>query len=70
MRCIHCKGKMEHATAPVHIDRKGCHVMLDDVPAWVCRQCGEAYFEEKEVDAVQDLIESVEQKAKDLAQTT
>ena len=44
--------------------------MLDDVPAWVCEQCGEAYFEEKEVDAIQDLIKSVEAKAGALASAT
>lgn len=63
MKCIQCKGRMKKATVPFHIDRKGCHVLLDKVPAWVCRQCGESYFEEKEVDAIQDLIKSVEQKA-------
>jgi len=41
--------------------------MLDSVPAWVCDQCGETYFEEKEADAIQDLIRSVEQKARALA---
>jgi len=40
--------------------------MLDAVPAWVCEQCGEAYFEEKEVDAIQELVRSVEQKAQAL----
>ena len=33
--------------------------MLDSVFAWVCEQCGEVYFEEKEVDAIQDLIKSL-----------
>ena len=47
----------------MHVDRKGCHVVLDKVSAWVCGQCGEVYFEEKEVKAIQDLILSVEQKA-------
>jgi hypothetical protein len=28
----------------------------------VCGQCGEAYFEEKEVDAVQKLIGAIEQE--------
>ncbi len=63
MKCIHCQGEMIRAAAPFHVDRKGCHLMLDAVPAWVCRQCGEAYFEEKEVDAVQELVKSIEQKA-------
>ena len=39
------------------------------VPAWVCGQCGEAYFEEKEVDAVQDLIKLIDQKAEELVMT-
>ncbi|MEA1946040.1 MAG: YgiT-type zinc finger protein [Thermodesulfobacteriota bacterium] len=51
------------------MDRKGCHLMLDNVPAWVCGQCGEAYFEEKEVDAVQDLIKLIDQKAEEIVMT-
>jgi YgiT-type zinc finger domain-containing protein len=67
MKCIHCQGEMRRGTTPFHIDRKGCHLMLDSVPAWVCDQCGETYFEEKEADAIQDLMRSVEQKARALA---
>jgi YgiT-type zinc finger domain-containing protein len=46
MKCIHCGGEMKPGTIPFHIDRKDCHVTLDKMPAWVCGQCGEAYFEE------------------------
>jgi YgiT-type zinc finger domain-containing protein len=67
MKCIHCQGEMERGTTPFHVDRKGCHVLLDTVPAWICQQCGEPYFEENEVDALQDLIRLVEQKAGVLA---
>jgi YgiT-type zinc finger domain-containing protein len=63
MKCLFCKGEMKKGETPVHIDRKGCHVTLDSVPAWVCTQCGESYFEEAEVDAIQDLIQSVEEKS-------
>ena len=66
MKCVHCKGKMKKGTAPFHIDRKGCHLMLESVPAWVCEQCGEAYFEEEEVNAIQDLIQSIENKTQGL----
>ena len=69
MKCIHCQGQMKRGTTPFHIYRKGCHLVLDNVPAWVCQQCGETYFEEKEVDAIQDLIMSVEEKAQVLAMT-
>jgi hypothetical protein len=43
--------------------------MLESVPAWVCEQCGESYFEDKEVDAIQDLIQSIEHKAQGLLST-
>ena len=69
MKCIHCQGTMKRGTTPFHVDRKGCHLMLDAVPAWVCEQCGEAYFDEKEVDAIQDLVESLEQKAQAMSVT-
>ena len=66
MKCVHCQGTMKRGEVPLHIDRKGCHLTLDNVAAWVCEQCGEAYFEEKQVDAIQDLVQSVEEKAQSL----
>ena len=67
MTCIHCRGEMKRGAAPFHIGRKGCHLMLDEVSAWLCEQCGETYFEEKEVDAIQDRVRSVESKVGALA---
>ena len=58
---------MTKGTAPFHIDRRGVHVTLEAVPAWVCSQCGEPYFEEQEVDAIQDLIDSVDKKSEPFA---
>jgi len=67
MKCMYCQGETERATAPFHIDRKGVHLSLDDVPAWVCKQCGEPYFEEAEVDSIQAIIQAVDQQAEKLA---
>ena len=69
MKCIHCQSQMTRGTAPFHIDRRRCHLMLESVPAWVCEQCGEAYFEEREVDAIQELIRSIDDRAEALALT-
>lgn len=69
MKCLHCQGQMLRGAATFHIDRKGCHLTLDAVPAWVCEQCGESYFEEKEVDAIQDLALSLETRIDALAAT-
>ncbi len=69
MKCMYCQGEMARGNAPFHIDRKGVHVSLDRVPAWVCTQCGEVYFEETEVNAVQDIIRVVDEQAGKLART-
>ena len=69
MTCVHCRGEMAWRTAPLHVDREGCHVVLDAVPAWVCQQCGEPYFEEREVDAIQALVRSVAESARRIAAT-
>ena len=53
---------MKRRAVPLHIDRKSLHLTLDDIPAWVCGQCGEECFEEKEVDAIQELLKAVEKK--------
>lgn len=62
MKCIYCQGQMEKKTAPYHIDRQGYHLMLDAVPAWVCGQCGEVYYEEAQVESIQNVIRTLDQQ--------
>ncbi|MFC1816112.1 YgiT-type zinc finger protein [Thermodesulfobacteriota bacterium] len=59
---MHCQGKMEKGAAPFHIYRKSYHLTLDAVPAWVCQQCGEVYFDESEVDSIQEIIQTLEDR--------
>ena len=67
MTCIHCKGKMRRGSTPFHIDRKSYHLLLDAVPAWICTQCGEVYFEEAEVYTIQQAIRSLDKRTEKLA---
>ena len=67
MKCLHCKGVMRRSTAPFHVDRLGYHLALDSVPAWVCGQCGEPFFEEREVDAIQGAIRTLDEQTRQLA---
>ena len=57
---------MKRSTAPFHVDRDGYHLVLDTVPAWVCGQCGEAYFDEREVDAIQQAIRDLDDHTRKL----
>jgi YgiT-type zinc finger domain-containing protein len=60
---------MKRDKIPFHIDREGVHLSLDSLPAWVCQQCGEPYFEESEVDSIQAIIKAVEKQAVKFAKT-
>ena len=66
MKCMHCQGTMKRGSAPFHIDRQEYHLTLDAVPAWVCQQCGEVYFDEPEVDSIQEIIRAIEDRTKKL----
>ncbi len=67
MKCMHCQGKMRRGHAPFHIDRKGYHLSLEAVPAWICGQCGETYFEEHEVKSIQRLLLQLDKQTANLA---
>jgi len=67
MKCMYCQGEMRRGSAPFHVDRKGYHLLLDAVPAWVCSQCGESYFEEAQVDSIQEAIRALDTQATKLA---
>jgi len=60
---------MVKSSTSFHIDRPGLHLTLDEVPAWVCQQCGETYFEEKEVDSIQELLQTLDEKTRALELT-
>ncbi len=67
MNCLHCQGKMERGNAPFHIDRRGYHLILDTIPAWVCTQCGEVFFDEAEVEAIQEVIRTLDRQTEKIA---
>ncbi len=62
MECFYCKGEMIKGTAPFSADRNGYHISWESVSAWVCTQCGEALFEENEVDHIQKALQQVDQE--------
>ena len=69
MNCIHCHGQVKHSQAPFQINRNGYHLVLYAGQAWVCGQCSEAYFEEREVAAIQSTIKCLTNRLSSLLQT-
>ena len=62
MECLYCKGTLVRKTVSYTANRKGYHLIVDDVPAWVCEQCGEPLFDETTVDAIQQALKGVDQQ--------
>lgn len=69
MECFYCKGKMKKDTTSYVVNRKGYHLVLDNVPAYVCTQCGEPYFEPQGVALVQEMICDIDKKSQALQDT-
>ena len=67
MECIRWKGRMKRGTAPFSLDRNEYHVSRDAVPAWVCTQCGEPFFEAWEVELIQNASEQFRKIATDMS---
>lgn len=63
MECLHCKGRMARGTAPFSLDRNGYHVTWDAIPAWVCAQCGEPFFESREVELIQNALADLDRES-------
>lgn len=66
MECIYCRGKMVKGMTSYVVNRKGYHLVLDNVPAYICTQCGEPFFESKGVVLVQDMIRDIDSRAEEL----
>ncbi len=69
MDCIYCKGKMERKTAPFEINRKSYRLTFNNIPAWVCNQCGEVYFDEAEVQNIQRVLTILDEQTEKLRAT-
>jgi len=67
MKCHLCQGKMKKGKTNYTIDRKGYHFTMFNISAWICEQCGETIFEEKEVESIQNLIKTLDTQTAKIA---
>jgi YgiT-type zinc finger domain-containing protein len=56
MTCLACKHKrFKKGTAILPIERGKAILLITDIPARVCENCGESYLDEETAQGVQDL---------------
>ena len=62
MRCSHCQSELKRGTATFTESRNGYVIVLQDIPAWVCIQCGEPLFDADGVSGIQDVLQAVDER--------
>lgn len=60
MECLHCRGNLTRKNVSYTANRMGYHLVIDNVPAWVCEQCSEPMFDEETVQAIQAMLYAVD----------
>ena len=63
MECFMCKGELIEKKVNYMVDLKKTIIIIKGVPAKVCSECGEQYFD----DETSQNIESIVNKLKDLS---
>lgn len=44
-QCEFCDGEVEYGKIRARFQFRGATIYVENVPAWVCRRCGEHYFD-------------------------
>ncbi|MGH9940925.1 MAG: type II toxin-antitoxin system MqsA family antitoxin [Pyrinomonadaceae bacterium] len=58
MKCLVCKHKrMKRGTTTLPIERGNAILIVTDIPARVCANCGEPYLDEATAQGVQELAQ-------------
>ena len=61
MKCVICKsGEARPGATTFSVERGGMTLVLKRVPARVCDQCGEAYFDEATTKRIEEIAERVQ----------
>ncbi len=59
MNCFFCKGKLTDGTTTFMTEIDGCAVIIKNVPAKICTQCGEASFSDEVAKKLEQIVDSL-----------
>ena len=66
MRCLHCQSELKRDKTIFTESRNGYVIMLQDILAWVCKQCGESMFDSDTVSGIQDVLQAIDERVSKL----
>lgn len=59
MKCFYCKGETEDTMTKFIVDLGQCVVIVKNVPARVCQQCGETSYSNEVAQQLERIVEAV-----------
>ena len=67
MRCIMCKGNIAYTKHSYIQEFENCIIIIKNVPACVCTQCGEVYYSDEVSDKLEEIVNRLQIMVKDVA---
>jgi YgiT-type zinc finger domain-containing protein len=67
MTCFFCKGDTEQKRKTHAVTLEHCVIIVKNVPALVCEQCGEVYFTDEVMQNLESIIDRLEHIIKEVA---
>jgi YgiT-type zinc finger domain-containing protein len=67
MICFFCKGDTENKVKTHAVTLDQCVIIIKNVPAIVCKQCGEVYFTDDVMQKLETIIDRLENIIKEVA---
>lgn len=61
MNCFMCKGELEEKRVNYIVDLKETIIIIKSVPAKVCKQCGEQYFDDEIAENIERIVNKLKQ---------
>ena len=63
MECVICKnGKTQQGTTTVTLEKEGSVIVIKDVPASICQNCGHYYLDENITERIMNIANDTIQK--------
>ncbi len=63
MNCFVCKGNLEEKKVNYVVDLEETIIIIKGVPARVCTQCGEQYFDDETAENIEKIVNQLKQLA-------
>lgn len=61
MNCFNCKGNLEVKNVNYMVDLEETIIIIKGVPAKVCTQCGEQYFDDETAENIEKIVDQLKQ---------